>query len=872
MMIIMKSIKSNRLQFWRLLPQAMTAVLQFYLLLFPTTIALLAASCTEQAEKLGGADSDRIPVTVSVAITGTSVAITGSTAVAASGSTSVATSGNTAAGITRAGTGLYGNSFAQDDQFYAVMTGTTVDATTFKADGSAWTPMVQPYLRQTGTATIRGYFPWRNANATAGNAGPALTAWTVSQDQTSDANYQSSDLMYAPEVNISTSGTAALTFHHRMAKVIVKVTNTISATIQAVNLVQGYRTVNLKTPATLTPYAAGDTGAELSDAVGQSSPLRVMKDGTSADATVSAACLLPPQAICKGQRFIEVKTDLGTAYYAFDGDGGQPLAQGTEYTATCNLSRAALGATTAITGWTWATTEATQAASENLVYQVGNAVFRMNFVKGGAYTTFLGKSVKGTLSDFYMGQTEVTQGLWKAVMGGLLHADGTALGAQSQTGDNYPVSFIRYADAVAFLAALNDALSDQLPQGTNFRLPTEAQWEYAARGGKYSQNIAYTTQATLNQYEWSASNSDGHSHPVAQLKPNELGLYDMLGNIQELTADYCTTGKALALSTTSGNCDVPNVSDGQDLGLDYIGQTATTTNGRYERGGSYGNNMTDNYGYAVRLDRHHWYPENDAQGDPHVHVGLRLALVRGRVFGYTGAVQTYSVPSAGTYRIEAWGAQSGLNYDGGQGGYGSVVVSFSGGETLYVYVGGQGGFGAPLQGSAGGWNGGGSAGPSIRWGGINYGQSSGGGGATHVATTAVGEITQTNSLQTDGTTPKDGLLLVAGGGGGGSFSGAGGIGGGTTGGIGVNGISPWNNGTSSHGAIGGSGRQYSQSAQACGGGGGGFVGGNARTAITGEKQSQPGCGGSSWGCNATFSTTAGIRRGNGMVIVSRIGD
>lgn len=129
-----------------------------------------------------------------------------------------------------------------------------------------------------------------------------------------------------------------------------------------------------------------------------------------------------------------------------------------------------------------------------------------------------------TLSDFYMGQYEVTQQLWHAVMGN---------NPSFWTGDSLPVEQVSWNDVQLFIARLSQIT------GRRFRLPTEAEWEYAARGGAKGFGYAFpgTDQMPLD-YAWYGSNSQGHTHPVGQKLPNELGLYDMAGNVWEWCSDW----------------------------------------------------------------------------------------------------------------------------------------------------------------------------------------------------------------------------------------------------------------------------------------------------------------------------------------------
>lgn len=129
-----------------------------------------------------------------------------------------------------------------------------------------------------------------------------------------------------------------------------------------------------------------------------------------------------------------------------------------------------------------------------------------------------------TLSDYHIGETEVTQALWTHVMG-------SNPSGHSGVGD-LPVENVSWYTCQGFINELN-ALFEE-----NFSLPTEAQWEFAARGGNKSKGYTYAGSNNVNDVAWYLSNSDNTTHPVATKQANELGLYDMSGNVFEWCQDY----------------------------------------------------------------------------------------------------------------------------------------------------------------------------------------------------------------------------------------------------------------------------------------------------------------------------------------------
>ena len=188
-----------------------------------------------------------------------------------------------------------------------------------------------------------------------------------------------------------------------------------------------------------------------------------------------------------------------------------------------------------------------------------------------------------TLSDYYIGETQVTQELWAAVMGN---------NPAYFKGNNNPVECVSWDNCQEFIRKLNEKT------GKAFRLPTEAEWEFAARGGKKCKGYKYAGSDTINEVAWYNDNSNASTHPVKLKKPNELDIYDMSGNVWEWCQDWFD-------------------SNYYENSPDATPQGPVSGSDRVLRGGSWINNAT--YGRTA-------YRSSNSPGNRNNNLGFRLAL------------------------------------------------------------------------------------------------------------------------------------------------------------------------------------------------------------------------------------------------------
>ena len=207
---------------------------------------------------------------------------------------------------------------------------------------------------------------------------------------------------------------------------------------------------------------------------------------------------------------------------------------------------------------TWEEDPVEPADGDVFTYYVNSVPFKMVYVQGGTFWMGATDEQAGDyqsnetpvnrvhLSSYYIGQTEVTQELWREVMG---TNPSNFLGNLQR-----PVEQVSWNDCQTFIARLNELT------GKNFRLLTEAEWEFAARGGNKSQGYKYAGSNTIANVAWYNGNASSTTHPVATKAPNELGLYDMSGNVSEWCQDwygsYTSGEKTDPTGPTSGSSRV----------------------------------------------------------------------------------------------------------------------------------------------------------------------------------------------------------------------------------------------------------------------------------------------------------------------------
>ena len=510
---------------------------------------------------------------------------------------------------------------------------------TAQSDGSLTSASTAYYPNDGSEIDIAACYP-----ASASSDASSAATFNVSADQSSDENYIASDLLWAQATGKSkASGSVALAFQHKMAKIIVNVTAGSGVTsIGNITLKNIKRRVSF-TASTGVVSAAQEIGGNTDVLIGGNN---------------NAACI--PAQTLNGE-FLTIVTDQGTATYSFT--SSKEVVAGNQYTLNITVNRTNVGTTNTVSDWSSSgtititpnTPRQTFDVTNNglITFNVNGVQFTMVGVEGGAYSMTMGSTaVTGSLSDYYIGQTQVTNALWKAVMGSTpsnVFAASTDNGmTRDGTGanDEYPVQQVSYLDICggtysprstsvavenSFLYKLNQLVADQLPAGKTFKLPTEVQWNYAAIGGKRSEGYTYAGSNYLEKVAWwghdgsprhsytnpsSATiygNSGAHTHPVGLLMPNELGLYDMSGNVWEWCQDWYNG------TINSGNTSLgANYCNSNEANAQDIARSPYTDHDKVLRGGG-------------------WY--DAAGGCPVSHRGNNFPFIRHWSFGFRLVLQ-----------------------------------------------------------------------------------------------------------------------------------------------------------------------------------------------------------------------------------------
>ena len=234
--------------------------------------------------------------------------------------------------------------------------------------------------------------------------------------------------------------------------------------------------------------------------------------------------------------------------------------------------------------------------SSKKTFTVKGVSFTMVRVEGGTFTMGAADDQEGelyhyerpahevTLSSFCIGETEVTQALWEAVMG--------KNPSHFKVNPENPVEQVSWDDCQKFVKKLSKLT------GKAFRLPTEAEWEYAARGGNKSKHFKYSGSDNLGNVAWYRGNSDNKPHPVKGKSPNELGIYDMGGNVMEWCEDWFEG-------------DYYKSSPKSDPKGPSAGESRVTR----------GSNWRSGAGFCYVFIRNEFIPDDQSSG-----IGLRLAM------------------------------------------------------------------------------------------------------------------------------------------------------------------------------------------------------------------------------------------------------
>ena len=329
--------------------------------------------------------------------------------------------------------------------------------------------------------------------------------------------------------------------------------------------------------------------------------------------------------------------------------------------------------------------------------------FNMVYVEGGTFqmgaTTEQGSDAKSdenpvhqvTLSSYYIGTTEVTQELWEIVMGS---------NPSEYKGSNLPVENVYWDDCQEFIKKLNAQTE------MNFRLPTEAEWEYAARGGGKSLSYKYSGSNTLGDVAWYLNNcGTPPTHPVGTKQANELGLYDMSGNVWEWCQDwYGSYSSSAQTNPTGASSGTKRVSRGGGWSSDarHCRVSCRISNMQSYRLNDLGLRLVLSSSNAV-TDPEETEPETGEVDDINITSYISASFVGGSIMSVSGTIQNGSQLS---FKFTNGSSKdvilNGINLINGETGYEGNFVSTdnvtvkSGGSKTYTLTVGALGIKSPI--------------------------------------------------------------------------------------------------------------------------------------------------------------------------------